>query len=257
MSQRAHRTSFSLTRIYKFFKPTVEDDTNGLPALEKSFRRSSFAPLPSAVTPSRAPSNTLIASSRVPLYEVPVRCCIPYGGDKWPEIIAWHNHHVGIDSTAIDKIQLCKDHQHPYYHEYIIAITRGNHTYRVDRRPDPDAPFDTVMKEGCTPYDTIEEVDDTALKELDGTYECVVELRWRGEQTINLLFLLSICFRIHNDERAKRYTLQHYNCYFLSWTIIITVVRKSMTLEARLNAAQELGIWPQCFRIGVRSRHGC
>lgn len=206
---------FSLTRIFKSPKPAV-DDTDQLAAVEKSFRNTSFTLLSSAAAPSRAPSNTLIASSRVPLREAPVRFHITYGQDKWPEVFDWYDKQGSKDSTTIEKIQLRKDHQHPYYHEYIVVFTEGGYAYRIDRRPDADAAFDTMMKEGCTAYDTIENIDLISLKELDGTYDCEVELHCGGEQTIDLLFVISICFRVHNDKWARRYTLQRYNCYFLS-----------------------------------------
>jgi hypothetical protein len=75
---RAHRSPFSLTRMFKSSKPVLED-IDDLNAVEKSFRRSSFTLLPSASTPSRAPSNTLIASSQAASLEAPVRFHIPYG----------------------------------------------------------------------------------------------------------------------------------------------------------------------------------
>jgi hypothetical protein len=220
----------TLIHIFKPPKPVVED-IDDLADVERSFRRAGFAFLPSAVTPSRAPSNTLIASFQAAFFKGPPRFHIPYGWDKFPEVVDWYNDYGSEDSTAIDKIQLRKDHQHPYYHECIIVFTRGGHTYRVDRRPDADAAFDTIMREGCMAYDTVEEVGSTTLRELDEASDCVVELHWRGEETIDLLFVLSICFRIHNDRWTKRYTLQHYNCYFVSWTIIMVVIRSSTVLE--------------------------
>jgi hypothetical protein len=237
------RTTFSFTRAFKFSKPAV-DDREGL---EESFRMSSFALLPTVVTPSRAPSNTLVASSQAPFFHAPVRFHVPYGQDKWPEIADWYHKHKIKGSTAIDKLQLRKDHQHPYYHEYVIVTTRGGHTYRIDRRPDAHAAFDTIMKDGCTAYDTIEEVLPTSLKDLFGISDCVVELRWRGEQCIDLLFILSICFRIRNDKWASRYTLQHYNCYFLSWIIIVIVARHTTTWEDELNTALRRDVWAEGF----------
>ena len=241
-----NRTQRSLKRL---FRPSRQENIDDLVDMETSFRRSSFALLPSAVTPSRAPSNTFIASSQTAFLKAPPRFHIPYGRDKFPEVIYWYNHHASEDSTAIDKIQLRKDHQHPYYHEGIIIFTRGGHTYRVDRRPDVDAAFDTIMREGCTAYDTIEEIDSTAFKELGGTSDCVVEFHWRGEQTIDLLFVLAICFRIHNDKWAKRYTLQHFNCYFVSWTIIMVIVRSATAWGAGLNVAMNHGVWPEGLHI--------
>jgi hypothetical protein len=98
------------------------------------------------------------------------------------------------------------------------------------------------MKAGCTAYDTIEEVHSTPLKELHRTSGCVVELHWQDEQTIDLLFVLAICFAIHNDKWAKRYTLQCFNCYFLSWAIIVITMRKSAVCGDGLNMAVQDGI---------------
>jgi hypothetical protein len=98
------------------------------------------------------------------------------------------------------------------------------------------------MQRGCTAYDTIEEVGWLALKKLKGTSDCVVELQWQGKQTIDLLFVLSICFRIHNDRWTKRYTLQLYNCHFVSWTIVMIVVRNTVRWAAGSDAALEYGI---------------
>jgi hypothetical protein len=189
------------------------------------------------VTPSRAPSNTLIASNRAQFFEAPVCFHIPYGQDKWSEIVDWCIKRGSKDSIAIDKMQLRKDHQQPYYHEYTIIFTRSGHIYRVDQRPDADAAFDTIMKEGCTAYDTIKEVNSTELREVEATSDCVVELQWRGDQTINIIIILSICFNIRNDKWAARYTLQHYNCYFVSWTIITISVRNNTALETSSNVA--------------------
>jgi hypothetical protein len=238
------RPPFALNRVFKSAK-LAGTDSDDLAALEKSFRRSAFAFLPSAATPSRTPSNTLIASSRALAFEAPVYFRIPFGKDKWPEIVDWYINYGSKGSTAIDKMQLRKDRQQPYCHEYIVMFTRGGHVYRIDRRPDAGAAFDTIMKEGCTPYDTVEEVHSNLLKGLNGISDCVVELHWRTEKTIDLLFVLSICFRLHNDKSAQRYTLQHYNCYFLSWTIIMIIARNTTGCAAGLDAAIECGVWPK------------
>ena len=237
MNHAHSSSSESLSHLFKSSEPPVKDDLTVLP---ESIRSSSFALVPSALTPSRAPCNTAIASSRIPFFNGPVHLDFSSGWEKGP-VTDWYNKHRTKGSTAIDKIQLRKSHQHPYYHEYIIVSTRGGHTYRVDRRPDADAPFDTIMKAGCTAYDTIEEVHSTPLKELHRTSGCVVELHWRG-QTIDLLYILSICFAIHSDKRGKRYTLQCYNCYFLSWAIIVITMRKSAVCGNGLNIAVQDGI---------------
>ena len=147
----------------------------------------------------------------------------------------WYNSHKSQSSTLIDKMQLRKDLQNPYYHEYIVVFTRGGRAYRVDRRPDRNAPFDTIMKQGCMAYDTIEAVGPRSLKRLETMSDCVVEFNWQGEQTTDLLLVLAICFGIREDKQAKQYTLQRYNCYFLSWTIVMITLRNTVARGARLN----------------------
>jgi hypothetical protein len=208
--------------------------------LEECFRNSSFALVPSALAPSRAPSNSFIAATRALFFNRPVHLDFTSGWEKGP-VIDWYNEQGIKGSTVIEKIQLRKDYLHPYFHKYIIISTRSGHTYRLDRRPDPDAPFDTIMKFGCITYDTIQELDSTSLKKLDSTSSCVVELHWQGIETIDLLFVLSICSAIHNNKWADRYTLQCYNCYFLSWAIIGITMRKSAVCGA-------------VFDTGVRER---
>jgi len=44
---------------------------------------------------------------------------------------------------------------------------------------------------------------------------------------------------------AKRYTLQHYNCYFLSWATIMIIVRTATGYKPGLDAELERGVWPR------------
>ena len=148
----------------------------------------------------------------------------------------WHNRQRGKGSTVIEKLHLRRSLLAPYHHEYIVLFTRGGPIYRVDRRPDPNTPFDTIMRTGCKTYDTIQSVESRILEELEQTSDCVVELHWQGEQSIDLLFILSICFALKQDEKAKQYTLQRYNCYFLSWAIVMIAARDTAAWETRLDA---------------------
>ena len=223
--------------FHQWFHPSSPSVSGDLADLEKYFRNNSFALVPSALAPSRAPSNSIIAAKRALFFHKPVHLDFTSGLEKGP-VRDWYNKQRAKGSTAIEKIQLRKDYQQPYYHEYIIISTKSGHTYRVDRRPDPDTPFDTIMKIGSVAYDTIQEVDSTSLKELDRTSSCVVELHWQDKETVDLFFVLSICSAIHNDELANRYTLQHYNCYFLSWTIIGITMRKCAIHEAVVNTSR-------------------
>ena len=220
-------------RFSRFLKSEQTAVDSELAALEEAIRRSSFALLPAILTPSRAPSNALIASSRALFFEGPFLLDFASGWARGP-VIEWYDRRRRKGSTLTQKLQLRRDPLAPYYHEYIVVFTQDGHTYRIDRRPDTDAPFDTIMKAGCKPYDTIQTIGSRSLSELEKSSNCVVELRWRGKLKIDLLFVLSICFALRQDQRAKQYTLQRYNCYFLSWTIIMVAVRQAAAWGARL-----------------------
>ena len=199
-------------------------------------RLSSVGLLPSVLTPSRAPSNTLVTSSRtISGFERPILLDFPFGWDQGP-VMEWYNRQRDKGSMVIEKLHLRRGLLAPYHHEYIVVFTHGGPIYRVDRRPDPNTPFDTIMRTGCKTYDTIQAIESGSLQELEQTSDCVVELLWEGEQTINLLFVLSICFALKQDEQAKQYTLQRYNCYFLSWAIVMIATRDTAAWETRLEA---------------------
>jgi len=233
-SHSAKSTKRIFSRLIKSSKQAAID--NELADLEEAIQRSSLVLLPAVLTPSRAPSNTLIASTRALFFEGPIHLDFASGWAKGP-VIEWYERHRSKGSILIEKLQLRRDLQPPYYHEYIVVFTQSGRTFRVDRRPDPDAPFDTIMRAGCKPYDTIQAVESRSLRELEKVSDCVVEVHWHGKPTIDLLFILSICFALRQDEYAKQYTLQRYNCYFLSWTIIMATVREMAAWETRLSGA--------------------
>ena len=123
-----------------------------------------------------------------------------------------------------------------------MVFTRGNHPYRVDRgRDGSESVLATVRKQGVPSCDTIVLLQPTLLQELEGTYDCVLELCWNGDKTVDLLLVLNICFRIHNDS-GRRYKLLTYNCYFFAQTIIMIAVRKTVSCRAELDRALKCGL---------------
>jgi hypothetical protein len=193
-----------------------EDDDYDAAALEEYIQRPTNALLPSALAPSRTPSNLIGSSSRMLLNTLPAL-------HHWEEetVQTWYTAQRRFGSTIIDKMQLRKSHQSPYYHEYIVVVTRGGAIYRFDRMPDPNTPFNAIMKEGSTAYDMVQRMENVSF---DESSVCV-EFHWRGKQAVDLALLLSVCFEAQKNETTKRYTLQRYNCYFLAWTIVITIIQ--------------------------------
>ncbi|KAG8711482.1 hypothetical protein FRC11_002702 [Ceratobasidium sp. 423] len=170
--------------------------------------------------PSQFASNSAIQWSRGERPGGPVLLDFSSGWGKGP-VFDWCKH---IHYTSVAKIQLRKEFEEPFRHEFILIHLERGGLFRLDRRGDPDVPTQTLRSEGSEAYDTIHEV--ATLDEIDSTSECLIELR--PNETIDLLFILSICFSIRSDPKTQRYTLQRFNCYFFSWTIASIVARHSV-----------------------------
>ncbi|KAF9516862.1 hypothetical protein BS47DRAFT_611028 [Hydnum rufescens UP504] len=97
---------------------------------------------------------------------------------------------------------------------------------RLDRRGNGDTPMEAVTINGTESFDTIENVD--SLSDLDKTSYCLAELHCQG-RGVDLSNIIKICFGIHKE--AQRYTLQRFNCYFFSWTILVATARHAVQWE--------------------------
>ncbi|KAF9509013.1 hypothetical protein BS47DRAFT_1397279 [Hydnum rufescens UP504] len=84
--------------------------------------------------------------------------------------------------------------------------------------------MDAVKNDGIESIDTIADVN--SLSDLDKTSHCLAEL-YCQDSDVDLSDIIKICFGIHRD-RAGRYTLQRFNCYFFSWTILVVTARHAM-----------------------------
>lgn len=183
--------------------------------------------------PSQIASNSAIQWSRGERAGGPVLLDFSSGWGKGI-VFDWYKR---MRSTAVAKIQLRKEFEEPFRHEFILVYLQRGGYCRLDRRGDPNVPTQTLRSEGSEAYDTIHEVSE--LGEIDSTSECLVELRPNG--AIDLSFILSICFSIRSDPKTQRYTLQRFNCYFFSWTITSVVARHSVAWEpAQLSDSGQL-----------------
>ncbi|KAF9509018.1 hypothetical protein BS47DRAFT_1397284 [Hydnum rufescens UP504] len=99
---------------------------------------------------------------------------------------------------------------------------------RLDRRADEDHPMDAVKRDGSESVDTIGDVD--SLSDLDKTSDTLAEVHCQGSD-VDLSKIIKICFGIHRDDKARRYTLQRFNCYFFSWTILVATARHAVPWE--------------------------
>ncbi|CAE6413569.1 unnamed protein product [Rhizoctonia solani] len=128
----------------------------------------------------------------------------------------------------ITTMQLRKELNAPFFHEYIVFKLGDDRCFRVDRRQlsDESLPLDCIYERGVEAYDTIEEV--TSLE--DSQYspsECLIEIKSKplNSPAIRLERVLNTLWAVHQDASSKMYTLQRYNCYFVAQTIISCVAQ--------------------------------
>jgi hypothetical protein len=121
----------------------------------------------------------------------------------------------------VDYLEL-RQERDQFQHQYVLVGLRDGSSYRFDRRPDPKVPVDTVMRAGCKAVDTVQEV----LSVGDMTLSNAI-VRVQLDESVDLSLVLLICYAIATDEKAQRYTLQKFNCYFLAWTILVVVIRRA------------------------------
>jgi hypothetical protein len=150
-------------------------------------------------------------------------------------------------------MQLRKEHDSPF-HEFIMVVIQAGYTYRVDRGREVGPVLDALKKQGVPSVDTIALLHLTSLEELDGTSYCAIELCWGSDKMIDLKLVLDICFQIHNKS-GPRYKLLTHNCYFFAQTIIMIVVRKTVSckLDKMLEEAVS-NVMPQRSLLALRAR---
>ncbi|KAB5588666.1 Replicase polyprotein 1a [Ceratobasidium theobromae] len=129
----------------------------------------------------------------------------------------------------IHMLQLRKERESPYFHEYIaFSLQKNGGCFRIDRRqrPDENAPMDSIYTNGVEPYDTIEQITSLDHSEYN-TSDCLVAIEFKTD--VDLDAIIRICRAIHQHPNAKVYTLQRYNCYFFAQTILLGTARWVIT----------------------------
>ncbi|KAF9518233.1 hypothetical protein BS47DRAFT_1338505 [Hydnum rufescens UP504] len=170
-----------------------------------------------AATPS---FNAVIGLSRAHRSAGPLRIQFTSGWQS-TRIMEWH-HSLGSRPTKIDTLQLRKEKSEPFTHQYVVLILSDDSILRLDRRGDENNPMDAVKSDGIESVDTIADVD--SLSDLDVASHCLAEFHCQASD-LDLSHIIKICFGIHKDPKAGRYTLQRFNCYFFAWTILVATAR--------------------------------
>ncbi|CAE6396499.1 unnamed protein product [Rhizoctonia solani] len=179
------------------------------------FVRLPFTPLPGS---SYYISNALIIAKRVALgLEDPVRIEFEEEWARGNPLFDWYQRH---SNTSIESMQLRKEKKAPFFHEYVTFKLSDSSCFRIDRRqlPNERYPMCCAQREGVEAYDTIEEITDLE----DSMYnpsDCLVQVDFTTDVELNLIIV--ICRAIYERPDTRNYTVQRYNCYFYSQTIVM------------------------------------
>ncbi|KAF9505430.1 hypothetical protein BS47DRAFT_537971 [Hydnum rufescens UP504] len=135
----------------------------------------------------------------------------------------WHHSRGrGRRPTKINMFQLRRERSKPLKHQYVVLFFSPDCILRLDRRGDEDKAMDTIKRDGTDSIDTITDV--TSLDDLDKTSDTLAEFHCQDSR-VDLVDIIKICVGIHRDIEARRYTLQRFNCYFFSWTVLVATAR--------------------------------
>ncbi|CEL56364.1 hypothetical protein RSOLAG1IB_07750 [Rhizoctonia solani AG-1 IB] len=138
------------------------------------------------------------------------------GGKESQPLNEWYNNLPG--NSYVQTLQLRKERERPFYHEFVVFRLQAGTSWRIDRRQQPDEqePLNSIYRGGVTARDTIEEVRSFDDPLYPRSY-CLIELEFKSPVHVGLI--LRVCRSIQNH--AKLYTLQQHNCYFFAQALTI------------------------------------
>ncbi|KAG8741210.1 hypothetical protein FRC10_003169 [Ceratobasidium sp. 414] len=118
-------------------------------------------------------------------------------------------------------------------HRFVVAYMQDGSIWRFDRRPrtlqgafrltDPQGPEEEEEGPPRRAADEVCLVTKTDLLEIELSTRWEIRLDLPAEADIFLV--ISACFAIAQDKKARNYTLREYNCYFFSWTVVMLMTR--------------------------------
>ncbi|CAE6482130.1 unnamed protein product [Rhizoctonia solani] len=110
-------------------------------------------------------------------------------------------------------------------YSYVCRIERMSNGFRYQALTEGDCAHDTVQ---------IFSKDDYTELELSYSHPVRRVLNIRFQQRLDLLRVLELCYSMHKNGIAAKYTLLRFNCYFMCWMILINIIRGIDKWERRL-----------------------
>ncbi|CAE6470281.1 unnamed protein product [Rhizoctonia solani] len=203
---------------------------------------SSFQPLAS-ISPPLVSSNRLFDHCKGERdYRERTRITFPGGWNhEDDDIFQWYH---SQPHRRFQAIEYCKE-KSGVQHEFIRVLLQNDQGdregsfCRIERVADIEHRIEAIRNQGTTAFDFIQTIDPglppdpehTELSIVDDTnVELLAQITF--PRMFDLVDVLAICFGMHKHPQAKNYTLQQFNCYFFSWTIILCLARRAADWNA-------------------------
>ncbi|CUA67255.1 hypothetical protein RSOLAG22IIIB_07301 [Rhizoctonia solani] len=131
-------------------------------------------------------------------------------------------------TTWFTRVEHRKDTTGPFQHEFIVVYLENSTVCRFDRRARDDMRGYALKDEGTISEDSAHVITLADTKSRAQLDQSEVLFGFKLDWKQNLEFILAVCCGIQSHPKAKSYSLLHYNCYFFSWTLVMTIKRKGL-----------------------------
>ncbi|KAG9094759.1 hypothetical protein FS749_011892 [Ceratobasidium sp. UAMH 11750] len=144
-------------------------------------------------------------------------------------------------TTRFSAIQHRRTLDYPFFHEFLVIPLADGSYYRVERTG-VGSNTDAITRSGCPARDLIEWFPKVQRKPdvpdkpdvPNKPSALIVEVGFPSE--FDILDVLAVCCPIQKQPRARRYTLQCYNCYFFCCAVLSVLARRSVDLESMVSS---------------------
>ncbi|KAG8700499.1 hypothetical protein FRC08_004662 [Ceratobasidium sp. 394] len=156
------------------------------------------------------------------------RCAMEFG-TEWGvgKIFDWYR--KNLTSRTINKLEI-RITTDAIPHRFIVAYMQDGSICRFDRRPQtPQSAFIPIGPQGADEEPSCRAADEACLVTKADLTEIELSTNWEIRLDLpaeaDVLLIISACFAIAQDKKARNYTLREYNCYFFSWTVVMLMTR--------------------------------
>ncbi|KAG8741212.1 hypothetical protein FRC10_003171 [Ceratobasidium sp. 414] len=164
-------------------------------------------------------------------------------GTEWGEgeIFDWYRKTLTSKTIHRLEIRITRD---AVPHRFVVAYMQDGSICRFDRRPrTPQSVFIPAGPQGPDEEPSCRAADEVCIVNRAELLEIELSTHWEIRLDLppeaDVLLVISACYAIAQDKKARNYTLREYNCYFFSWTIVMLMTRHLLPFTVPSPAAIE------------------